>query len=144
MTQSEGTAFAQKDKKGKPKKSATTTNPKKVEFDKEFYKDKECFRCGKKGHPKSACTVKMVAADDDKSTKSSSSKMSSITGASGDVGKMMTSINKTFKTMWKAMSQISEEIGNFGDEDSIGAQSHALVCSTGCYAFANGTAVMRN
>jgi hypothetical protein len=52
----------------------------------------------------------MVAADDDKSTKSSSSKISSLTGASGDVGKMFTSINKTFKTMGKAMSQVSEEI----------------------------------
>jgi hypothetical protein len=45
---SEDTAFAQKGKKGEAKKDATD---KKVEFDKEFYKDKECFRCGKKGHP---------------------------------------------------------------------------------------------
>ena len=52
--------------------------------------------------------------------------------------------------MGKAMSQVSEEIGAFGEEDSIGAQSHALVCmnsyhtnSQGCYAFANGTAIMR-
>jgi hypothetical protein len=58
---SEGTAFAQKGKKGEAKKDS---GDKKVEFDKEFYKDKECFRCGKKGHPKSACTVKMTPADD--------------------------------------------------------------------------------
>ena len=43
----------------------------------------------------------MVAADDDKSTKTSSSKISSMMGASGDVGKMFTSINKMFKTMGK-------------------------------------------
>jgi len=104
VSQSEGTAFVQKDKKGKSKKTDTTTDPKKVEFDKVFYKDKECFHCGKKGHPKAACTDKMVAADDNKSTKTSSSKISSMTGASGDVGKMFTSINKTFKTMGKAMS----------------------------------------
>ena len=121
-----------------------------MEFDKEFYKDKECFHCGKKGHPKAVCTVKMVAADDDKSTKTSSSKISSMTGASGEVSKMFTSINKTFKTMGKAMSQVSEDFGAFGEENSIGAQSHALVCmnsyhtnSQGCYAFANGTAIMR-
>ena len=48
------------------------------------------------------------------------------------------------------MSQVSEEIGAFGEEDSIGAQSHALVCMNsyhtnlqGCYAFANGTAIKR-
>jgi len=92
----------------------------------------------------------MVAADDNKSTKTSSSKISSMTGASGDVGKMFTSINKMFKTMGKAMSQVSEEIVAFGEEDSIGAQSHALVCMNsyhtnlqGCYAFANCTAIMR-
>jgi hypothetical protein len=64
-------------------------------------------------------------------------------GSKADVGKMFTSINKTFKTMGKAMSQVSEEIGAFGDEDSIGAQSHALVEKKSCYAFANSTAIMR-
>ncbi len=70
VTQSEGTAFAQEEnKKGKSKK-AEAADPKKVEYDKEFYRDKVCFRCDKKGHPKAACTVKMIAANDDKSTKS--------------------------------------------------------------------------
>jgi hypothetical protein len=98
-----------------------------VEYDKEFYRDKECFRCGKKGHPKAACTVKMIAADNDKSTKSTVSKISTSTkGSTADVGEVFTLINKTFKTMGKAMSQVSEEIGAFADNDSIGAQSHTL------------------
>ena len=59
-----------------------------------------CFSCGKKGHPKAACTVKMIAADKDKSTKSTASKISTLTkGSIADVGKMFTLINKTFKTM---------------------------------------------
>jgi hypothetical protein len=128
VTQSEGTALAQKEnKKGKSKK-AKAADPKKVEYDKEFYRDKECFCCGKKGHPKEACTVKMIAADDDKSTKSTASKISTLTkGSTADVGKMFTLSNKTFKTMGKAMSQVSKEIGAFADDDSIGAQSHDLV-----------------
>ena len=70
VTPSEGTSFAQKGKKSDEKKSGGD----KVEFDKEFYKDKECFRCGKKGHPKAACTVKLTPADDNKkSTKSTKS-----------------------------------------------------------------------
>ena len=85
VSQSEGTAFVQKDKKDKSKKTDTTTDPNKVELNKEFYKDKECFHCGKNGHPKVACTVKMVAANDNKSTKISSSKIFSMTGASSDV-----------------------------------------------------------
>ena len=104
VTPSEGTAFAQKGKKGDAKKSGGD----KVEFDKKFYKDKECFRCGKKGHSEAACTVKMTPADDDdksiKSTKSSSSKGKS------NIGKMFGETNKTIKTFGKAMSQVSEEL----------------------------------
>ncbi len=85
--------------------------------------------------------MKMVPADEEtKSTKSSSSKGSSSSSKS-DMGKMFLSINNTFKTMGKAMSQVSEEIAAFGDEDSIGAQSHALVGvinGPSSYAFANG------
>ena len=43
------------------------------------------------------------------------------------MGKMCLSINNTFKTMGKAMSQVSKEIAAYGNEDSIGAQTHALV-----------------
>jgi hypothetical protein len=43
------------------------------------------------------------------------------------MGKIFSSINNTFKTMGRAMSQVSEEIAAYGNEDSIGAQSHALV-----------------
>jgi hypothetical protein len=64
VTQSEGTVYAQKEnKKGKSKK-ADAADPKKVEYDKEFYRNKECFRCGKKGHPKAACTVNSLSAMD--------------------------------------------------------------------------------
>ncbi len=37
------------------------------------------------------------------------------------------------------MSQVSKEIGDFADNDSIGAQSHALVDQNSSYAFAIGT-----
>jgi hypothetical protein len=89
VTQSEGTAFAQKEtKKGKSKsKKADSADPKQVEFNKDFYKDRAHFRCGKTGHPKAACTVKIVAAGNDKSTKSSDSKASSLMGSTADVGK---------------------------------------------------------
>ncbi len=64
ITQSEGNAFSQKDKKkGNADKKDET--PKKVEYDKYKYKDLAHFRCGKLGHPKAACTVKMVPADEE-------------------------------------------------------------------------------
>ena len=85
-----------------------------------------CFSCSKKGYPKAACTVKMVPADNDKSSKSSSSKGS---GGSLDMGKMFSSMNKSLKTFGKAMSQVAEEYDTIGDDNSIGAQSHAQVSS---------------
>jgi hypothetical protein len=106
-----------------------------VEFDKDFYKDRVCFRCGKTRHPKAVRTVKIVAANNNKSTKSSASKVSSLTGSKADVGKLFTLINKTFKTMGKTMSQVSKKIGAFAEDGSIGAQSHALVDWDSIYAF---------
>ena len=135
---SEGTAFAQKGKKGEAKKDPTD---KKVEFDKEFYKDKECFRCGKKGHPKAACTVKMTPADDESKSKAKSNKSSSSSVLSKlDSSKMFGDMNKTLKTFGKALSQVSEVVDNLSDDASIGAQSHAQVGRVGLgncgYAFA--------
>ena len=145
MAQSEGTAFAQKGKKGDAKKKAGDDDPKKFEYDKDFYKERVCFRCGKKGHPKAACTVKLAAADEEKSAKSSSSKGS---GSSSDIGKMLGAMNKSIKTFGKALSQVSEEYDNLGDDDSIGAQSHAQVGHIGLggsreYAFASRSTSLR-
>jgi hypothetical protein len=49
MNQSEEIAFAQKKNKKEKSKKVDTADPKKVEYDKEFYRDKDCFRCGKNG-----------------------------------------------------------------------------------------------
>jgi hypothetical protein len=146
VTPLEGTSFFQKGKKGDGKKSGGD----KVKFDKEFYKDKECFRCGKKGHPKAACTVKLTPADDDdkstKSTKSSTSKGSSRKGSSkSNIGKMFGEMNNTIKTLGKAMSQVSEEFEHLNDNESIGAQSHAqgAVLGSRGYAFASQSKPLR-
>ena len=145
VTHSEGTEFAQKDKKkGNANKKDET--PKKSEYDREDYKDLACFRCGKLGHPEAACTVKMVPANEEtKSTKSLSTN-GSLSSSKSDMGKIFLSINNNFKTMVKAMSQVSEEIAAYSDEDSIVAQSHALVRvinGRSSYAFANNSAKMR-
>ena len=54
---SEGTAFAQKGSKGK---GAATDAKKKGDgelkpYNKKFFADKECFNCGKLGHPAESC-----------------------------------------------------------------------------------------
>ena len=74
------------------------------DFDKEWWKDKECYRCGKKGHPASACSVKLLSNNDDKSICSSKSPSNAIA-----------EIQKSMKAMGKAMTQLGE-IANFDDE----------------------------
>ncbi len=74
ITTSKGMAFSQSDKKKKKggdkvKKPKDPKDPK--DFDKEWWKDKECYRCGKKEHPASACFVKPLSNNDDKLIRSS-------------------------------------------------------------------------
>ncbi len=115
ITTLESTAFAQSDKKkkkggNKEKKPKAPKDPK--DFDKEWWKDKECYRCGKKGHPASACSMKLLSNNDDKSICSSKS-----------ASNALAVIQKSMKTMGKAMTQISK-IADFDDE-LFEEQSHA-------------------
>jgi hypothetical protein len=79
---SQGTEFAQKGgkpKKGGDKSSSEKATKGKKDFEKEFFKDKPCFKCGKKGHPQSHCPTKDY--DYDLSISSKSSKGSSKSGS---------------------------------------------------------------
>jgi hypothetical protein len=68
--------------------------------------------CGKKGHPASACSVKPLSDNDNKLIRSS--KLAS---------NAMAAIQKSMKTMGKAMAQISK-IADF-DDKLFEEQSHA-------------------
>ncbi len=144
ITTSEGTAFAQSDKKkkkggDKKKKPKSPKDPK--DFDKEWWKDKECYRCGKKGHPASACSVKALSNNDDKLIHSSKS-----------ASNAMAAIQKSMKTMGKVMTQISK-IANF-DNELFEEQLHAQLGVVSVkaarsepwsgYAFATRTLLLRN
>jgi hypothetical protein len=144
VTTLEGTMFAQIGKKkkkvgDKEKKPKATKDPK--DFDKEWWKDKECYRCGKKGHPASACSVKLLSDNDDKLICSSKS-----------ASNAMAAIQKSMKTMGKAMTQISE-IANY-DDGLFEEQSHAQLGVVSVedarseprsgYTFATRTLLLRN
>jgi hypothetical protein len=51
-TSSEGSSFTQKGGRGDRGGKGQGT----ITFNKEYWKDKTCFNCGKKGHPSSSCT----------------------------------------------------------------------------------------
>ena len=137
---SKGRAFAQssKKKKGGNKDKAKSNAPKDPkDYDKEWWKDKECYRCGKKGHPATACTVKPPSDDDDKS--SWLSKFSS---------NAITLIQKSMNTMGKAMTQLGKA-ANF-DNNLFEEQLHAQLGIVSAewqglqYSFATRILSMRN
>jgi hypothetical protein len=118
---SHGTAFAQKGgrpKKGEEKKrSSGGKQEKKKDYDKEYFKDKPCFKCGKKGHPQSHCPQK--DEDDDSSVSSKSSK-----GSKSSTGSRTKSIENQFKNLKKSFAQLKAAQEDGSDSDSSEEMSH--------------------
>jgi hypothetical protein len=112
----QGTAFAQKGgqpKKGKEKKGSDKPKAEKKDFDKEYFKDLPCFKCGKKGHPQSHCPTK--TNDDNNSSISSKLNRSS---KSGRMPKIKDFENQ-FKNLKKSFTQLkSAQEGDSGSNSS--------------------------
>ena len=106
-TPSEGLSFAQKEKERKRK--AGMDKKDKETFDKKYWKDKECYKCHKKGHPASHC--ENTGDDDDKSVSSATSKS-------------VSKLKKDFKKMMKAFAQLKEEESELTESDSDEETSH--------------------
>ena len=104
---SEGTSFAQTGKKKKGDKPKTTDKDPK-EFDKEYWKDKECYRCGRKGHLATACSVKPLKNEDNDDKSKSGSKAS-----------------KEFQAKVKKAGAALTQLGEDFDDDLFEVQSHA-------------------
>ena len=107
---SEGTAFAQKGKKGKAtdKKGAEKKEGDDGEEPKKnFFENRTCFVCGKKGHSAKKCPNKVKGESDDSSISSKASKKS--------IEELEKKINKQFAQL---KSQIEEDEESSDDEQS--------------------------
>ena len=117
---SHGGSFAQKGSGGGP------------QYDKAYWKDKTCFNCGKKGHPKFACTAPTKKTDDNKnqtgdegSTKSKSSKSSkdsktSKAEALAKMEKQFKKVGKVYATMQTQLEEIKECDSDLSDSEDEG------------------------
>ena len=93
-TLSEGASFAQGGGKGNNKEP----------FDKEYWKDKECYNCHKKGHPASQCP------DKDADDKSIASQAKSVKKLAKDM--------KSMKKAFTQLQQLQEASSDLSDSDS--------------------------
>lgn len=112
-TQSEGTAFAQKGgKAGKGAGKGKKDDSKPKAYDKAYWKDKDCFTCGEKGHPAWACTNSKAeaTADDDKSLAS--------TASIKKLTKELKGMQKAFSTVSTQLKQLKEEESDLSEDDS--------------------------
>jgi len=88
VTQDYGNSFAQRGGAGGEGRNGDS-------YDKKYWKDKECYKCGKKGHPASHCRgppKNTDKDDDDKSRSSKSSKSSS--SSKSRIGKLQKDLKK--------------------------------------------------
>ena len=123
-TASEGTAFAQKGaktknggKQDKEKKGDGELKP----YNKKFFADKECFNCGKLGHPADSCPNQ--AADDDKPSKKGKARKKDEDDDNASVSSIK-KLEKGFKKMQKTLTQISDKIDEGNESDLSEEDSH--------------------
>ncbi len=110
LVASQGTAFAQKQQKG----AGTTGGGSECSYNKEYFADKECHNCGKKGHPARCCTQKKgktkKGTDDVKLVSSSKS------------NKTIRSLTKQVKTLKKLVSTLQAHNKDSKDDSCISSE----------------------
>jgi hypothetical protein len=115
MTQSEGTSFVQKGGRGKGNGAGRGNGAGKGNqkpFDKEYWKDKECYKCKKKGHP----SLHRPNADDKEDDKSRSSQAKSVKKLARDL--------KSMKKAFTQLQQMKESDSDISDSDASEGESH--------------------
>jgi len=104
----EGTAFTQKGGKGGGNGKGTDEKSDKPLYNKKFFADKECFNCGKLGHPADACLNPSKDSKADEKKKKGGKKKTD-----DDDDTSVVSLSKKFqkglRSMQKTLAQIAEK-----------------------------------
>jgi hypothetical protein len=122
---SQRTAFAQKQQKG----AGTPGGGSECSYNKEYFANKDCHNCGKKGHPTRCCTQKKgktkKGTDDVKSVSSSKS------------NKMIKSLTKQVKMLKKLVSMLQAHNKDSKDNSSISSEEGDAHFQYACAAIAS-------
>lgn len=112
-TASEGTAFTQKSGKGG---NAGSEKSEKPPFNKKFFADKECYNCGKLGHPADSCpSPPKDGSKVDKKGAGHKKKKADHNDAS--VSSLSKKLEKGMKSMQRILTQIAEQSAHDNDSD---------------------------
>jgi hypothetical protein len=108
-THSEGTSFTQKGGRGGGNRSRSGNGKchDSSTYDKKYWKDKECYKCHKKGHPETHCPKK-TSDDDDRCTASAASSVNKLKKYIKSIKKAFTTVNTQLAQSKEADSDISE------------------------------------
>jgi hypothetical protein len=111
-THSEVTSFAQKGGRGGGNRSSSGNGKghDSSTYDKKYWKNKECYKCHKKGHPATHCPKK-PSDDDDRSTASAASSVKKLNKDPKSIKKAFTTVNTQLAQLKEADSDISESEG---------------------------------
>jgi hypothetical protein len=129
----QGTAFAQKggqSKKGKEKKGSNKPKAEKKDFDKEYFKDLPCFKCGKKDHPQSHCPTK--TDDDNNSSISSRLSRSSKSGRKPKIKDFKNQFNNLKRFFVQLKSAQEGDSDNDSGEEMLHFQYGSRINGGGC------------
>ncbi len=117
-TTSEGSSFAQKSGRGGGGGRGNGSNKASADssgtFDKEYWKNKECYLCGEKGHPASS------HKKDDEDDKSLASQAKSVK----QLSKQVKSMNKAMKKAFTQLEQMKEAESDLSGSDEEEEDSH--------------------
>jgi hypothetical protein len=124
VTHSEGTSFAQKGGRGGGNQSSSGNGKchDSSTYDKKYWKDKECYKCHKKGHPATHCPKK-PSEGDHSSMASAASSVKKLKKDLKSIKKAFTMVNTQLTQLKEADSDISEsegeEVSHFQVDQSL-------------------------
>jgi hypothetical protein len=112
VTHSEGTSFSQNGGRGDGNRSSigNVKSHDSSTYDKKYWKDKECYKCHKKGHPATHCPEKL-SDNDDRSTGSAASSVNKLNKDLKSIKKAFSTVNTQLAQLKEADSDISESEG---------------------------------
>jgi hypothetical protein len=124
VTQYEGTSFAQRSGRGGGRGGRSGNGKSHDNFDKEYWKDKTCYKCEKKGQPENKCPKKSNNDDEKKPVASAASSVKKLKKDFKSTKKAFTTVNTQLEKLREADYDHS---GYEDDDDQSNFQMDAAI-----------------